>query len=70
MIDINNMGERIDILDIASLIAYSLGRKQPVSRKTVYLWQKKGYIPDKIKTPTGAAVWDKNQCMEMLGLNK
>lgn len=69
MIDINNMGERIDIHNAANLIAYSLGRSTPVARKTVYAWVKRGIFPRQIKAPNGAAVWNKKECVEMLGLD-
>ncbi|UOO77971.1 hypothetical protein LVJ85_05775 [Neisseria sp. Dent CA1/247] len=70
MIEISKMGERIDINNAANLIAYSLGKDKPVSRKTVYAWVKKGIFPKQIQTPTGAAVWNKKECIEMLGLSQ
>ncbi|HFC8542674.1 TPA: helix-turn-helix transcriptional regulator [Neisseria weaveri] len=70
MIDISKMGERIDINNAANLIAYSLGKDKPVHRKTVYNWINKGAFPKQIKTPNGAAVWNKKECMEMLGLSQ
>lgn len=66
--NINELGERIDIHKAARLIALSLGRDEPVANKTVYAWIKRGHFPAPLKTPNGAAVWETKACLKQLGL--
>lgn len=69
MLNIENLGPRIDIDKAATLIAMAMGKDEKVSKNTVYQWMKRGLFPKQLDLPYCAAVWDTQEVLTALKFN-
>lgn len=70
MLDIKNLGPRIDSQKATALIAVATG-KDKVSRSTLYRWVQAGKFPKPLPNQQShTTVWATKECLEKLGLDK